>query len=585
MTTMTINIITIVAEVSLVLIFFFLVDWVFGRLYRQIFKLPVLAKGKNNATAIRRNVRGFLFLVSFLLSLGIVGANGFLIYRGENVLNYSLELIQRIPTDVWLNLGVGIVQCIGAIVAASIALRIFNHLLGMISKYAQRFDGIAENDESVNEFFNVFKNNINSAAWIAIAILCAQFLILPPVVTQYLYILLQIYLIIAIGLLIFRVVAVAIDSLDGLSVKYSSPDNILRFYEQLRHLVPFLKRCLEYIIYVVMATLVVQQVGFIANLSEWGTVGIKLIAIVLLSRILISVIYLGVEELLLKSQDLTPTQKQRRQTITPLVQSVSKYLVYFGAGVFMLDTIGVDPGPILAGAGILGLAVGFGAQNLVNDIVSGFFILFENYYLVGDYIETDEASGYVESIELRTTRIRHHHGQVHILRNGDITSITNYSKEFVYAAVDIGVDYNANLDRVYAIVSAIGEQLQEENEDILEPTQFEGIEEFGDIRIIIHTKTKVKPGKHLQIQRVLRRRYKEEFDREGVYIPIGETSDKPDWAVKIDKEERNQIVKTAKQERLPAIKPKPQEQTQREITKYRDEVPPEKTKKKRRFWN
>ncbi|MGK7927257.1 MAG: mechanosensitive ion channel family protein [Spirulina sp.] len=582
MNTMTINIITIVAEVSLVLIFFFLVDWLFGRLYRQIFKLPALAKSKNSAGAIRRNVRGFLFLVGFLLSLGIIGANGFLIYRGENVRDYSLELFRKIPTEFWIALGLGIVKSIGAIIAASIVLRIFNRLVNMVSKYAQNFDGISANDESIAEFFNAFKNNINSASWIAIAILCAQFLILPPVVTKYLYILLRIYVIVAIGLLIFKVVAVIIDSLDGLSVKYSSPDNLLRFYEQLRHLIPFLKRCLEYIIYVIMATLVVQQVEFVANLAEWGPKGIKLIGIVLLSRMLISIIYVLVEELLLKSQDLTPTQQQRRKTITPLVQSISKYFVYFGAGVLMLDTIGVNPAPILAGAGILGLAVGFGAQNLINDIVSGFFILFENYYLVGDYIETDEASGYVEAIELRTTRIRHHHGQVHILRNGDITSITNYSKEYIYAAVDIGVDYNTNLDRVYEIVEAIGYQLQTENDDVLEPTQVEGIEEFGDIRIIIHTKTKVKPGRHLQVQRILRKSYKEAFDLERIYIPIGEMADKPDWAVKLEKEERHQIEKAAKQERPKMVKPKPQEPTQ--IAKTQKQTPPEKTKKKRRFW-
>ncbi|WP_204105298.1 MULTISPECIES: mechanosensitive ion channel family protein [Spirulina sp. CCY15215] len=590
MTTMTINIITIVAEVSLVLIFFFLVDWSFSKLYRQIFKIPILEKRKSSASAIRRNVRGFLFLISFLVSLGIVGINSFLIYRGENIRDYSLELIRKIPTEFWISLGLGVVKSIGAIIVTSIALRIFNNGLDSVSKYAQKFDGIADNDDSVADFFNAFKKNINSASWIAIAILCAQFLILPAVVTKYLYILLRIYIIIAIGLLIFKIVAVIIDSLDGLSVKYSNPDNILRFYEQLRHLVSFLKRCLEYIIYIIMATLVIQQIDFVAGLSNWGPVGIKLIAIVLLSRILISVIYLSVEELLLNSQDLTPTQQQRRETITPLVQSISKYFVYFGSGVFMLDTIGVDPAPILAGAGILGLAVGFGAQNLVNDIVSGFFILFENYYLVGDYIETEEASGYVEAIELRTTRLRHHHGQVHILRNGDITSITNYSKEFVYAAVDIGVDYNTNLDRLYEIIEAIGYQLQEENEDVLEPTHFEGIEEFGDIRIVIHTKTKVKPGQHLQIQRILRKRYKEEFDREGIYIPVSEMADKPDWAVKLEKEERNQIARNAKQERPKIVKPQPPKSNQPPQsnqlmnTDTQVQTPKETTKKKRRFW-
>ena len=533
------NIITVIAEVSLVWLFFFLVDWCFGRLYRQVVKIPLFQKTPTNTSAIRRQIRGFLLLLSLFLSLGIMGANGFLIYRGKNVRDYSLKLVRQIPQEFWAALGWGMIKCIGVIIAAIIVLRLFNLLLNRVSKFAQDFDGISANDESVAEFFKAIKINISSVSWMAIAILCAQFLILPSIVTKYLYILLRIYLIIAIGLLIFKVVAVIIDSLDALSVKYSSPENLWRFYARLRHLIPFLKRCLEYVIYIVMATLVVQQVEFVANLANWGPVGLKLIAIFLLSRVLISVIYLVVEELLLKSQNLTETQLQRRRTITPLLKSTSKYFIYFGAGVATLNTIGIDPTPILAGAGIIGLAVGLGAQNLINDIVSGFFILFENYYLVGDYIETDEASGYVEAIELRTTHIRHSHGQVYIVRNGDINSITNYSKEFVYAAVDIGVDYDTNLDRVYEIIETTGHQLKAESDDLLEATKVDGIEEFGDIRLSIHTTTKVKPGRHLRVQRTLRKLLKQAFDREGIYIPIGETTDKPNWATKVPPEPRN----------------------------------------------
>ncbi len=539
MTTMTINIVTIVAEISLVFVFFFLADWCFGRLYRQIFKIPVIQRTPISISAIRRQIRGFLILLSFLLSLGIISVNGFLIYRGENVRDYSLKLIRRIPQEFWTALGWGIIKSIGVIIVAIIVLRLLNFSLDRVSEFAQNFDNISANDESIAEFFKAIKTNISSVAWITVAILCTQFLILPTIVTTYLYILLRIYLIIAIGLLFFKVVAVIIDSLDALSVKYSSSENLLRFYDQLRHLISVLKLCLEYIIYVFMATLVVQQLSFVANLADWGLVGIKLITIFLLSRVLISVIYLVVEELLLKSKNLTETQLQRRQTITPLIKSISKYFIYFGAGIGALDTIGIDPAPILAGAGIIGLAVGLGAQNLINDIVSGFFILFENYYLVGDYIETDAASGYVEAIELRTTTIRHNHGQVYIVRNGDISSITNYSKEFVYAAVEIGVDYDSNLDRVYEIIETIGLQLKAENDDILEPTQVEGIEEFGDIRLSIHTKTKVKPGKHLEVQRTLRKCLKQAFDQEGIYIPIGETTDKPDWATKLPQESGN----------------------------------------------
>ena len=532
MTTITINILTIAAEIILVWLFFFLVDWGFSRCYRQILRIPILQTSQSNIAAIRRSIRGFLLLLSFLLSCVIFGVNGFLIYRGQNVRNYSLQLLRQIPQEVWTAIGLGIIKTIAIIITAIIVLRFFNHFLDWLSEFSQNFDDISANDESVAVFFETLKKNINNLTWIAIAIICAQFLILPSIVSSYLHIFLRIYLIVAIGLLFFKVVAIIIDSLDALSVKYSSPENLLRFYDQLRHLIPLLKRCLEYIIYVVMATLTVQQIAFVANLADWGPVGIKLITIFLLSRILISVIYLIIGELLLRSHNLTELQLQRRQTITPLIKSIAKYFVYFGAGIAALDAIGIDPAPILAGAGIIGLAVGLGAQNLINDIVSGFFILFENYYLVGDYIETDTASGYVEAIELRTTRIRHIYGQVHILRNGDITSITNYSKEFVYAAVDIGVDYDTNLDQAYEIIESVGRQLQAENESILESTQVEGIEEFGDIRLSIHTKTKVKPGRHLEVQRSLRKLLKQAFDQEGIYIPIGETTDKPEWITK-----------------------------------------------------
>ena len=541
MTILTINIITIAAEVVLVFIFFFLINWCLSKLYRQIFRIPLLERFKNNSLAIIRNIRSFLLLSSFIVSLVIIGINGYLVYRGENIRDYSLQLIHKIPTEFWIDLGLGIVKSIGVILATSFILKICNPLLDKVSKYTQSFDGITANDQSIATFFNTCKKNINSVSWLAISILCAQFLFLPSIITKYLYILLQIYLILALGLLFFKVVAVIIDSLDGLSVKHSSPNNILRFYDKLRHLIPFLKRCLEYMIYVCMATLMVQQIEFVANLASWGPVGVTLISIVLLSRILISVSYLIVEELLLNARNLTESQRQRSQTIIPLINSTFKYLIYFGAAIVMLETIGIDPGPILAGAGIVGLAVGLGSQNLINDVVSGFFIIFENYYLVGDYIETDAASGYVEAIELRTTRVRHDDGQVYFVRNGDITSITNYSRDFVYAVVDIGVDYDTNLDRVNQIIETVGHQLKTENDDILKSTQVEGVEEFGDIRLSIHTKTKVKPGKHIQVQRTLRKRLKETFDREGIAIPIGETTNKQELETQVRQENIKKI--------------------------------------------
>lgn len=231
---------------------------------------------------------------------------------------------------------------------------------------------------------------------------------------------------------------------------------------------------------------------------------------------------LAIEKLLLGNKSLSDLQRQRRLTIVPLIQSFLKYLIYFTAGIAILKNLNIDPTPILAGAGIVGLAVGFGAQNLINDMVCGFFILFENYYLVGDYIQVKDSQGFVEAIDLRTTRIRHPNGQVQILRNGEIKDIINYSKQYIYAVVEVPVSYKINLDRVYGIIEKIGKDLKENNQDILEPTRVDGVEKFGEHNVLIRTLTKVKPGTHNKTQRLLRKLIKDVFDREGIEIPFVE---------------------------------------------------------------
>jgi len=218
---------------------------------------------------------------------------------------------------------------------------------------------------------------------------------------------------------------------------------------------------------------------------------------------------------------LTDIQRQRRLTIIPLIKSFLKYLIYFGAGISILKLINIDPAPILAGAGIVGIAVGLGAQNLINDIVCGFFILFENYYLVGDYIEAGQAEdrliqGTVEAIELRTTRIRHPNGQLQIVRNGEVGSIVNYSKDYIYAMVEVPVSSDSNLERLSKIIEEVGQQLKANDPDVIEATKVEGLENLGNDNLLLRTLTKVKPGRHLHVQRVLRKMLKHTFEREEI---------------------------------------------------------------------
>jgi small-conductance mechanosensitive channel len=518
------NILIIFAEVSIVIFTFLLLTWLVGNLSKLLIKVSILKLTDRRLKILRRNITRFLLITCLILCVLIVGVNGFLLYQGENLQKYTLNLINRIPTGFWITLGIGIAQSIGILIVAAIALKVIKYCLKVASTRAKNLETNTTDDESIDAFFSALNQRIRGGTWLWVIICCAQFLKLPAIVSEYLYIALRIYLIIAVGLLILKAAAAIVDTLDAMSVRYSTPNNLLRFYNRLQHLIPFLKQCLELVIYVCMATLVVQQVQLISNVAALGVRIIKIITIIFMSRVLFQVIYLLIEEVLFKEQNLTETQRSRRLTLVPLFRSLLQYLVYFTVIISILYTLDINPTPILAGAGIVGIAVGLGAQTLINDIVCGFFILFENYYLVGDYIDAGKAEekaieGIVEAIELRTTRVRHPNGQLQIIRNGDIGSITNYSKQYIFAVVEVGVPYNSNLVHVYKVIEEVGQQLKANDPDVLEPTQVDGVESLGESNLFLRTLTKVKPGKHLQIQRVLRKILMDALLEEGILLP------------------------------------------------------------------
>ena len=188
------------------------------------------------------------------------------------------------------------------------------------------------------------------------------------------------------------------------------------------------------------------------------------------------------------------------------------YAVYFATAVLVLGSLGFNPLPFLAGAGLAGLVIGFGAQSLINDVVSGFFILFENIYLVGDVIEVGPARGVVEAIEFRTTSIRDADGRVHIIRNGDMKPVINYSRDYGMAIVAVEVPYDADLQRVFAALRA-GERAPSQREPRgVERTEIDGITAFGASSMTIRTSTRVRPGQHESTAAALRLLINETFD-------------------------------------------------------------------------
>lgn len=215
--------------------------------------------------------------------------------------------------------------------------------------------------------------------------------------------------------------------------------------------------------------------------------------------------------------------RKRAETLSRILENTLRVVVSIAALLMILEEIGIDIGPLLAGAGIIGLAVGFGAQSLVKDVLSGFFILMENQMNVGDVVRVAGEAGLVEAIKLRTTILRDLEGKVHVVPNGEISVLTNFTKEWSRALLDIGVAYKEDVDHVIGVLREVAEEMRGNGEFgsmILEPLEVLGLDSFGDSSVNIKVMFKTKPLKQWAVAREFRRRVKKTFDERGIEIPF-----------------------------------------------------------------
>jgi small conductance mechanosensitive channel len=193
-------------------------------------------------------------------------------------------------------------------------------------------------------------------------------------------------------------------------------------------------------------------------------------------------------------------------------------------GILMaLKQAGFDVGPVLAGAGVVGLAVGFGAQNLVRDVISGALMLLENQVRVGDVAIINGTGGLVEGINLRTITLRGLDGVVHVFPNGTISSLSNMTHEFSYYLFDIGVAYKEDTDRVVEVLKQVADRMMQEDpyrSEIIEPLEVLGVDAFADSAVIIKARIKTRPIKQWLVGREMNRRIKKAFDEQGIEIPF-----------------------------------------------------------------
>jgi len=268
------------------------------------------------------------------------------------------------------------------------------------------------------------------------------------------------------------------------------------------------------------------------NIGQWlFRSGLRIGLIAILTYALIRIVSASVDRLehdVSAGGDPSAIERAKRvHTIGGLLKNIFGIVAGGAALLMILHELGIDITPLLTGAGIVGLAVGFGAQTLVKDVISGFFMLMEDQVRVGDAAVINGQGGAVEAITLRTIVLRDVEGTVHVFPNGSITSLANKSKDFSYAVLDLSVAYKEDTDRVAEVLTRVADGLRADPEyapHILEPLEVLGVDGFLESSVTLKVRIKTVPQSQWKVAREFRRRIKKAFDAEGIQIPFPHVS-------------------------------------------------------------
>ncbi len=264
------------------------------------------------------------------------------------------------------------------------------------------------------------------------------------------------------------------------------------------------------------------------NWARWSAPalsGVRIVLIVGLAWVAISILQRAVRAVRLRVEGrLEGTDSARRaETLARVVRYLIALVISAVAVMLVLAEVGVSLAPILGAAGVVGLAIGFGAQSLVKDYFTGFFILFEDQIRTGDVVRIAGLAGSVEDVTLRHVRLRDYDGNVHFVPNGLITTVTNMSRSFAQAVMDVGVSYRENVDEVMALMAEVGRQLRADADHgprILGDLEIAGVERLDDSAVVLRCRFKVAPLQQWTIKREYLRRIKAAFDETDIEIPF-----------------------------------------------------------------
>jgi len=338
----------------------------------------------------------------------------------------------------------------------------------------------------------------------------------------------------AVTLIVARAILIGLDRLldQGFAIRQDVRERFPTLEERANRYLPALRLLLRWMISIIAALTLLETWGIDALSWLDTTLGKRLaesafsiISVVILALILWEAVNSGVERYLSQTDNdgNIVERSARARTLLPLFRKVVFTVLAVMVALIVLSELGINIGPLLAGAGVVGLAIGFGAQTLVKDIITGLFILVEDTISVGDYVDVGGHEGTVESLSIRTIRLRDPAGSVHTVPFSDVGTVLNYTKDYSFAVLNIGIAYREDVDEVMKVIEVLGQEMANDpalSRDIITPLEVQGLQSLDDSAVVIRARIKVQAGTQWGIKREFNLRMKKRFDELGIEIPF-----------------------------------------------------------------
>ncbi|PRP96040.1 mechanosensitive ion channel family protein [Enhygromyxa salina] len=510
--------------VGLVVALLLVVTWCGLVVSSTLFRWAVRASGVSSLVPLSEWIhkRARIAAVSLSLLVAVAGAGvlGFTLWSGVDLKPRFDAAWATVTPEAMTAVGRSFALLVALVIGYFTLERASRGLLRKISQVLKARNLGEEERVYADKFEQQLPSAINLSIAYAAVSLSLNALGLPTVLAWFVSTALYVLMLISAGrTLVYSIYVVSGQLLEQRGDR-DKPRLLEEYYATLKRLLPVGQMSLAAILHVGVATLIIQRFETLEAFAPYGPIIIRIIAIFFAASLVVEFSRVMIAKALAPTLEREDENHRRRSTFVELLQNIAKYIIYFCVCMIVLRDFGVDPTPILAGAGILGLAVGLGAQTLVRDMLNGIFLLFEDQILKGDYIRVNDTEGVVEEITPRVTRIRDRFGRLHILANGEINNVINYSRGWTLAVVEVSVAYEADLNKVLRVLDEVCAQVQADvPERVVDAPQVMGIESLDESWMRVRIEAKVHPGNHFDVKRLLNRMLFDAFLAHDLEIP------------------------------------------------------------------